>query len=78
MRAPTAVPLPQPDAVRLEEMINYFPYDYPAPTSLDTPFKATMTVFPIRAPNCRPAVVRTSMRALRRMCLRWMRPGGTP
>jgi len=27
-------------------MINYFPYDYPAPTSLDTPFKATMTVFP--------------------------------
>jgi Ca-activated chloride channel homolog len=38
--------LPEPDAVRLEEMINYFPYDYPAPTSLDTPFKATMQVFP--------------------------------
>jgi Ca-activated chloride channel family protein len=38
--------LPDPDAVRLEEMINYFPYDYPAPTSLDTPFKATMAVIP--------------------------------
>ena len=38
--------LPDPDAVRIEEMINYFPYDYPAPTSLDTPFKATMAVIP--------------------------------
>ena len=38
--------LPDPDAVRLEEMINYFPYDYPAPTSLDTPFKSTMAVIP--------------------------------
>jgi Ca-activated chloride channel family protein len=38
--------LPEPDAVRLEEMINYFPYDYPAPTSADTPFKATMAVLP--------------------------------
>jgi len=38
--------LPDPDAVRLEEMINYFPYDYPAPASIDTPFKATMTVIP--------------------------------
>ena len=38
--------MPEPDAVRLEEMINYFPYDYPAPTSLDVPFKATMQVFP--------------------------------
>ena len=38
--------LPDPDAVRLEEMINYFPYDYPAPASLDTPFKATMAVIP--------------------------------
>src|SRR5207253_7866687 len=30
----------------LEEMINYFPYDYPAPETADTPFKATMQVFP--------------------------------
>ena len=27
--------LPQPDAVRLEEMINYFSYDYPAPSGKD-------------------------------------------
>ncbi|MEO8758332.1 MAG: VWA domain-containing protein [Devosia sp.] len=38
--------LPDPEAVRLEEMINYFPYDYPAPASIDTPFKATMAVIP--------------------------------
>ncbi|MBI4923021.1 MAG: VWA domain-containing protein [Devosia nanyangense] len=38
--------LPEPEAVRLEEMINYFPYDYPAPASIDTPFQATMTVIP--------------------------------
>ncbi len=38
--------LPDPDAVRLEEMINYFPYDYPAPASLDAPFKASMAVIP--------------------------------
>ena len=38
--------LPQPDAVRVEEMINYFPYSYAAPTSLDVPFKATMSVLP--------------------------------
>jgi len=38
--------LPDPDAVRLEELINYFPYDYPAPTSADTPFSASMTVIP--------------------------------
>ncbi|OJX53047.1 MAG: hypothetical protein BGO81_01780 [Devosia sp. 66-22] len=38
--------LPDPDAVRLEELINYFPYDYAAPTSADTPFSASMTVIP--------------------------------
>jgi Ca-activated chloride channel family protein len=38
--------LPEPDAVRLEELINYFPYDYPAPDSLETPFRATMAVMP--------------------------------
>jgi Ca-activated chloride channel homolog len=38
--------LPEPDAVRLEEMINYFPYDYPAPETADVPFKATMAVIP--------------------------------
>ena len=27
--------LPPPDAVRIEEMVNYFPYDYPPPTGDD-------------------------------------------
>jgi hypothetical protein len=30
--------LPQPAAVRPKEMINYFPYDYAAPTSASQPF----------------------------------------
>ncbi|MBK9078969.1 MAG: von Willebrand factor type A domain-containing protein [Hyphomicrobium sp.] len=38
--------LPPKDAVRPEEMINYFPYAYPAPESADTPFKPTVTVMP--------------------------------
>ncbi len=35
--------LPPKDAVRTEELINYFPYDYPAPTG-DAPFRTTATV----------------------------------
>lgn len=39
--------LPPPDAVRIEEMVNYFPYDLPAPTADDpVPFKPTVTVMP--------------------------------
>ena len=38
--------LPPTSAIRLEEMINYFPYDYEAPRSADTPFKANVTVTP--------------------------------
>ncbi|MBR2534554.1 MAG: VWA domain-containing protein [Hyphomicrobium sp.] len=38
--------LPPKDAVRIEEMINYFPYAYPAPDSADVPFKPTVTVLP--------------------------------
>ncbi len=38
--------MPEPDAVRLEELINYFPYDYAAPASIDTPFSSTMSVIP--------------------------------
>ncbi|HWA18619.1 MAG TPA: VWA domain-containing protein [Devosia sp.] len=38
--------LPSPDAVRLEELINYFPYDYQGPASMDVPFKANMAVIP--------------------------------
>jgi Ca-activated chloride channel family protein len=38
--------LPQDDAVRAEELINYFPYDYAGPESAETPFKANVTVMP--------------------------------
>jgi Ca-activated chloride channel family protein len=38
--------LPQPNAVRVEELINYFPYAYPAPTSASEPFRTTVAVFP--------------------------------
>jgi len=38
--------LPPKDAVRVEEMINYFPYDYPRPTSRQDPFAPTVTVMP--------------------------------
>ncbi|ABD53758.1 vWA domain-containing protein [Jannaschia sp. CCS1] len=38
--------LPAPDAVRIEEMVNYFPYDYPAPTADDiSPFRPNVQVF---------------------------------
>ena len=35
--------LPEADAVRVEEMVNYFPYDYAAPTG-DAPFLPTVSV----------------------------------
>ncbi len=38
--------LPQPDAVRTEEMINYFPYDYAAARSAAEPFGTDLAVFP--------------------------------
>ena len=38
--------LPQPGSIRLEEMINYFPYDYEGPTSAAEPFNANVTVTP--------------------------------
>ena len=38
--------LPPPDAVRIEEMLNYFPYDYPAPTKADVPFSVSLAAFP--------------------------------
>ena len=38
--------MPDRDSVRVEEMINYFPYDWPGPDSKDQPFKATVTVLP--------------------------------
>jgi Ca-activated chloride channel homolog len=38
--------VPSPDAVRVEELINYFPYDYPTPDSADAPFEPTVAVYP--------------------------------
>nr|WP_323780367.1 VWA domain-containing protein [Amylibacter sp.] len=33
-----------PDAIRIEEMINYFTYDYPAPSDPDQPFSTQISV----------------------------------
>ncbi len=41
----TAGRLPPREAVRVEEMINYFPYDYPAPDGAH-PFRPTISVVP--------------------------------
>ena len=38
--------LPQPDAVRVEELINYFPYDYAPPESPETPFAVNVSLLP--------------------------------
>jgi Ca-activated chloride channel family protein len=38
--------VPEPDAVRIEEMVNYFPYDYPLPDDAARPFKPTISVYP--------------------------------
>lgn len=38
--------LPQKNSVRVEEMINYFDYDYPLPKDRTKPFKPTFAVFP--------------------------------
>ncbi len=38
--------MPPRDAVRVEELINYFRYDYPAPDSLDAPFSLATELAP--------------------------------
>ena len=38
--------LPVRDAVRIEELVNYFDYSYPAPDSADTPFQVTTETGP--------------------------------
>ena len=38
--------LPPHDAVRIEELINYFPYDYAGPESRDPPFAASVSLMP--------------------------------
>lgn len=37
--------LPPAQAVRIEELINYFPYAYPAPDAGEAPFRPTVTTF---------------------------------
>jgi len=37
---------PTKDAIRIEELINYFPYDYQAADNLQQPFKTTVKVLP--------------------------------
>ena len=38
--------VPEPDAVRIEELINYFRYDYATPTDSARPFEPTVMVYP--------------------------------
>ena len=38
--------LPQKDAVRVEELINYFDYDYPVPATREQPFQPSVGVMP--------------------------------
>ncbi len=38
--------IPVQDAVRVEELINYFSYDYPQPTTDETPFRVTTEIGP--------------------------------
>ncbi|MCP5002357.1 MAG: VWA domain-containing protein [Planctomycetes bacterium] len=37
--------LPQKSAVRVEEMVNYFDYDYSLPTDKERPFKPTLAIY---------------------------------
>ena len=37
--------LPPPQAVRIEEMVNYFPYAYPTPETGGAPFRASVNLF---------------------------------
>jgi Ca-activated chloride channel homolog len=38
--------LPTPEQVRTEELVNYFPYDYPLPETREQPFRPDVVVFP--------------------------------
>ncbi|HNS44385.1 MAG TPA: von Willebrand factor type A domain-containing protein [Alphaproteobacteria bacterium] len=38
--------LPQKDAIRIEEMVNYFDYDYPLPNSKEQPFSTNVVMKP--------------------------------
>jgi Ca-activated chloride channel family protein len=38
--------LPQKESIRVEELINYFDYDYPVPTSKEQPFLPSVAIYP--------------------------------
>ena len=38
--------LPEKNAVRIEELVNYFPYDYPSPEHGEMPFATTLALLP--------------------------------
>lgn len=38
--------MPSPDAVRIEELINYFPYNYAGPETGEAPFRPTVSMMP--------------------------------
>src|SRR5690606_16359740 len=38
--------MPEPDSVRVEEMINYFPYDWAGPEIASVPFNSNISVMP--------------------------------
>ncbi|MEM9332907.1 MAG: VWA domain-containing protein [Pseudomonadota bacterium] len=38
--------LPQKNAIRIEELVNYFDYDYDVPTEKSAPFKANVSIMP--------------------------------
>ena len=38
--------VPEPDAVRIEELLNYFPYDYRSAESAAAPFRPSLAVYP--------------------------------
>jgi Ca-activated chloride channel family protein len=45
-RSLTGGQLPPREAVRVEEMVNYFPYAYPSPQDRSQPFRVTTTLMP--------------------------------
>ena len=53
---------PTPDAVRVEELINYFPYDYPVARTAGHPFAVSTEVAPCPW-NSQNLLVRVGLRA---------------
>ena len=45
-RSLTGGRMPPRESVRVEEMLNYFPYAYPSPNNREQPFRVTTTVMP--------------------------------